>query len=115
MTDEQAHSNEVVSDNSTGGMNLYLAIAVMAGLAVASVAITFSLFLNSDVYKTVRTIQANEKLDGSALSDYDTTSPVKSVDIDETMKGIQNKIDGLDNEADYGSSGVSDEELGLTR
>lgn len=103
------------SDEPREGINLYLAIAIMAALAVASVLITFSLFLRSDAYKTVKIIQANEKLDGSTLSDYDTTSPVKPADIEDTMKGIQNKIDGLDNTADYGSDGVSDTTLGVSR
>lgn len=105
----------VAEEPSRDNVSLYVAIAVMTALAVTSVLITFSLFLRSDAYKTVQKIQANEKLDGSALSDYDTTSPVKPADIEETVKGIQNKIEGLDNNADYGNDGVSDSTLGISR
>lgn len=100
---------------SRDSISLYVAIAAMAGVAATFVVITFSMFLHSQAYKTVQDIQTSSKINGSILGDYDTTSPVKTADIDETIKGIENKIDSLDNEADYGSSSVSDEALGAER
>lgn len=94
-------------------VSLYVAIAAMAGVAIVLVIITFTMFLNSQTYVTVQKIQANSKIDGSNLADYDTTSPVKTADIDETIKGIENKINSLDNDADYGNEAVSNKALGL--
>jgi hypothetical protein len=95
--------------------SLYLAIAVMALIAACFVTITFTMFLRSSTYKTVQSIQANSKVDGSALGDYDTTSPVKTADIDETMRGIENKMNGLDNQENYGPDALSDSSIGLER
>lgn len=95
--------------------SLYVAIGIMACVAAASVIITFTMFLNSSAYVTVKNIQANAKINGPGLADYDTTSPVKTADIDETAKAIENKLDGLDNQADYGPDAVSDTTLGFER
>jgi hypothetical protein len=102
-------------DSQQSSYSLYIAIAAMAGVVVAFVLITFSMFLRSSAYETVKNIQANTKINGSSLGDYDTTSPVKAADIEETVRGIENKIDGLDNSADYGPESVSDANLGLER
>ena len=95
--------------------SLYLAIAGMACLAACFVIITFTMFLKSPTYKTVQAIQANARIDGSALGDYDTTSPVKTADIDETIRGIENKMNSLDNIENYGPDALSDTSLGLER
>jgi hypothetical protein len=97
------------------GASLYVAIGVMMCIAAAFVVVTFTMFINSSAYKTVQDIQANAKINGPGLSDYDTTSPVKTADIDETIKGIENKMQSLDNQADYGPDGVSDSALGVER
>lgn len=97
------------------GASLYIAILAMAGVAVAFVLVTFTMFINSSAYTTVKTIQANAKINGSSLGDYDTTSPVKTADIEETVKGVENKIQSLDNQADYGPDAVNDSALGVER
>jgi hypothetical protein len=93
--------------------SLYIAIAGMACLAACFVIITFTVFLRSSAYETVQAIQANSKIDGSSLGDYDTTSPVKTADIDETIRGIENKMNSLDNIENYGPDAVSDTSIGL--
>ena len=104
-----------ITSREKDGVSLYVAIGIMVSLAAASVIITFTLFINSSAYKTVKEIQANSRVSSPGLTDYDTTSPVKFADIDETSKGIENKIDGLDNQADYGPDAVSDSALGSQR
>lgn len=95
------------------GVSLYIAIVVAAGLAAILVTITFTMFLNSSTYATVQKIQANEQIRNDGLNDYDTTSPVKAVDIEETLKGIENTVNKLDTQSDYGPDRVSPEALGL--
>jgi hypothetical protein len=94
--------------------SLYIALVVAAGLAVILVIITFSMFLRSSTYATVQKIQANEQVRNDGLSDYDTTSPVKIVDIDETLKAIDNTFNGLNPQAEYGPEQVNLEALGVT-
>lgn len=105
-------STNIHSNDST---TLYIALVTMVCVAAGFVAITFTIFLNSKAYKTVQDIQTSEKATGSSLGDYDTTSPVKSIDINETLKLIENKLNGLDNSSDYGPDATSDSVLGLER
>jgi hypothetical protein len=108
--------NEAIAEQPTkDSASLYLAIAFMALIAACFVAITFTMFLRSSTYKTVQSIQANSKIDGSALGDYDTTSPVKTADIDETIRGIENKMNSLDNQENYNAESLNDSSIGLER
>ncbi len=108
--------NETTPEQSSrDNASLYIAIAFMALIAACFVAITFTMFLRSSTYATVQAIQANSKIDGSALSDYDTTSPVKTADIDETIRGIENKMNSLNNQENYNPDDLNDSALGLER
>lgn len=95
------------------GASLYIALVVAAGLAALLVIITFTMFLNSSTFGTVQKIQSNEQIRNDGLNDYDTTSPVKIVDIDETLKAIDNTINQLNPQSDYGPEQVSPESLGI--
>lgn len=95
------------------GASLYVALVVAASLAALLVIFTFTMFLNSTAFGTVKNIQAYEQVSTDGLDDYDTTSPVKAVDISETLKGIENTINKLDPQSDYGSEQVSPESLGI--
>ena len=108
---------EVTKSNtlSRESVSLYIAIGIMACVAIASVMITFTMFITSSAYTTVKDIQTNAKISGTGLADYDTTSPVKTADIDETAKAIESKIDNLDNQSDFSADAVSDTSLGFQR
>lgn len=95
------------------GPSLYIAVFVAIAVATLMVTTTFTIFLNSSAYSTVKRIQANQNLAGQDLQDYDTISPVKAVDIDETIKGVQNTMGKLNPENDYGPAPTSKESLGL--
>lgn len=94
-------------------VSLYVIIAVCIGVAFMLVGIAFTTFLQSSTYQTVKDIRANTQISNSELGGYDTISPVKAVDIEETMKNIENQLSGLDNSADYGPQALTDESLGL--
>lgn len=49
---------------------------------------------------------------GYEYGGYDTTSPVKIVDIDETLKSVENNINKTNNKNDYSSDTLSSEALG---
>jgi hypothetical protein len=89
-------------------------IAIIAAIVAASVLviITFTLFVNSSAYVTVKDI-LNNKLSSEDTGDYDTTSPVKAVDIQESIKTIEEQYENLDNNRDYGPDTVSEQNLGL--
>jgi ABC-type lipoprotein release transport system permease subunit len=93
--------------------NPIVAIAVAIGVAITLVALTFMSFLQSGAYTTVKNIKTNSQFSNSELSDYDTTSPVKSVDIEEVLKSIEADINSLDNQTNYSPDQLSDKSLGL--
>jgi flagellar basal body-associated protein FliL len=106
-------SNETQNKVERDGPSIYIAILVAGGVAAVLVAFTFTLFVRSSTYGIVENIQANEQVKNDGLEGYDTTSPVKTVDIDETLKGIENTVNKLDTDSDYGPQDVTSEALGL--
>ena len=114
MSDTDQTKAEGIGFSASGrGANPLVAVSVAIGVALIMVTFTFNSFLKSNAYSTIKEIQANNANGGSRIGDYDTTSPVKAIDIEETSKDIENRINSLDNSADYGPEQVTNDALGL--
>lgn len=98
------------------GANPLAAIAVAVTVALGLVLVTFTIFLNSGAYKTVKQIQAGTKI-AHALqsSDIDTRSPIKSDDISTYETSVTQRLKVLDDTSDFGPADVSDASLGLVQ
>ncbi len=106
-------SHKTFESDNKDGANPVVAIVAAIAIAAILVVITFLLFVNSSAYTTVKDIQKNASLSSENTGDYDTTSPVKAVDIEETLKTTQEQIKDFDNQADYSPEEVSTQTLSL--
>lgn len=108
MAKEQP-SNEVIK-----GFNPTVAIAVAVAAAFVMVLVTTIIFLRSGAYATVKQIQigirATESMDQGNL---DITSPINAIDIDQYADGISQRLNMIDDYADFGPEAVSNAQLGL--
>lgn len=96
------------------GANPITAIAIAISIALAMVGVTFTMFINSGAFTTVKQIQVgtnfarSNKIDG-----YDTTSPIKTTDITKYQQELNNRLNGIDDKHDFGTADVTDSALGL--
>lgn len=105
---------EATNKYSTTGFNPIIAIGLAITVAVVMVTVTFIVFINSGAYKTVKQIQVGTKLARSIKPEgYDSTSPIKSADIDSYSQKLNSRVDKYNNQADFGPTNISDPALGL--
>lgn len=96
------------------GTNPISAIALAIGLALAMVAVTFTIFINSGAYTTVKQIQVGTNFARSNKMDgYDSTSPIKATDIAKYQQDLNNRLNTYDDKNDFGPADISDSALGL--
>lgn len=101
-------------DQKVHDTNPVSALIVVVVAAILMIVFTTTLFLRSDAFNTVKQIQAGIKAtDKSDLSNYDTTTPVKSEDIDNFSKNLELKLAPINNENDYSASAVDYGSLGI--
>lgn len=101
-------------DQKVHDTNPVSALGVVIVLAVLMIVFTTILFLRSDAFNTVKQIQAGIKAtDKSDLSNYDTTTPVKSEDLDNFSKNLELKLAPIKDESDYSTSKVDYGSLGI--
>jgi hypothetical protein len=96
------------------GMNPVTAIVGAIVIAAAMVLVTFVIFINSTAYATVKQIQIGTKIVQSLSSDIDSKSPIKSDDITQYQKSIEQRMATIDDTNDFNASDLSDQSLGLT-
>lgn len=95
--------------------NPLVAIGLAIGVAFAMVMTTFTIFINSGAYITVRQIQVGTKVARSLQgSNMDTRSPIKADDIGVYQKELSKRMGTIDDTADFGQADISDQALGLT-
>lgn len=102
------------SSAANEGFNPVLAISIIISIALAMVIITFTIFVRSSAYTTVKQIRSG-KVVVHALdkSDLDTTSPIKANDIDAFAKTVDQRLRMLDDASDFSAADVTDQKLGL--
>lgn len=110
MKSKKEHS---ASNVNTIGLSPIVVVLVAVGLSIVMIVLTFTAFLQSSAFTTVKNIKTYAQFSSSELSDYDTTSPVKAVDIEEALKSIEADINSLNNQTNYTPDQLSDESLGL--
>lgn len=99
---------------STYGSNPILAIGTAIGVAIAMVSVTFTLFIHSGAYKTVKQIQVGTKLARSIkVEGYDSKSPIKATDITTYQLDLNKRLNKYNNQADFNPAVISDSALGL--
>jgi cell division protein FtsL len=108
MAKEQP-SNEVIK-----GVNPTIAITIAIAVAFVMVLATTIIFLRSSAYTTVKQIQigirATEAMNQGNL---DITSPINAIDIDQYTDSINQRLNMIDDYADFGPEAVSNAQLGL--
>lgn len=98
-----------------GGKGMMIAVAVILALVLASAAVLY--YLRTKDNKT--TAKATTPSSQSTASTTPTTpttvakTPVTSTDVDTASKNVDASISGLDENADFGSTALSDKSLGL--
>jgi hypothetical protein len=99
---------------TTNGSNPILAIGVAIALAMSMVAITFTIFIQSGAYNTVKQIQAGTDVAKSIkMSGFDTKSSIKASDIAKYEEAMMLKVNSLNDISDFGPDQISDTALGL--
>jgi hypothetical protein len=103
------------TEDSDKSVNPIAAIGIAIVLAGIMVMITTVNFLRSGAYTTVKQIQIGIKaVDSVNQSDeLDITSPINAIDIDEYASGINQRLDLINDYADFGPEAISDSSLGL--
>lgn len=105
---------ELELKSSPQGSNPILAIAVAIALAISMVVVTFSVFIHSGAYTTVKQIQTGTEVARSAkISGYDTGSSIKASDIAKYEEAMVLKLNSFSDEADFGQAQINDSALGL--
>lgn len=94
--------------------NPILAISVAIGIAMAMVAVTFTIFINSGAYKTVMQIQVGTKFAKSIkVEGYDSKSPIKASDVTSYQQELEKRLNGYNYQTDFETSAISSSSLGL--
>jgi hypothetical protein len=96
------------------GMNPVTAIIGAIVIAAAMVVVTFTVFVNSTAYATVKQIQIGTKIVQTLSSDIDTKSPIKADDITQYQKSVEQRTATMDDASDFANADLSDQALGLT-
>lgn len=82
--------------------NPVVTLIIVIIIASTMVVITTGMFLKSNAYQTVKQIQNGIKATSeSDLSEYDTTSPIQSSDIDKFTENVSKSTGNINNENDY--------------
>jgi hypothetical protein len=101
-------------ENKLEGLHPVVAIASAVGISLIMVVTTFTMFIHSGAYKTVKQIQVGSQLTAASLGgSYDVTSPVNAVDISNYEVILKQKLSSIDNQADFSESALSPQALGL--
>lgn len=105
---------DIAKHNSTKSFNPIVAIGIAIGVATIMVGVTFTVFINSSAYKTVKQIQVGTKLARSIKPEgYDSTAPIKASDVEAYSQRLNNKVNSYNNQLDFGPANISDSALGL--
>lgn len=108
-----SHSNSTQAD-PIQGFNPVLAIGIIIGIAVIIVAVTFTIFIKSSAYVTVKQVKKGKSIVHALdKTDLDTTSSIKANDIDLFSQSVDRQLRLLEDASDFSASGVSDQKLGL--
>lgn len=99
------------ADNAEGA-NPIAAIGLAIVVALAMVMTTFTIFLQSSSYTTVKQIQAGTKIARAfKVGDIDTKSPIKADDITAYERTVQQRLKMLDDQSDFNKDVVGDQRL----
>jgi hypothetical protein len=97
------------------GFNPIIAIAIAITIAFFMVLATTITFLRSSAYTTVKQIQIGiQATESMNQGNLDITSPINAIDIDQYATGINQRLDMMDDYADFGPEAVADAQLGLS-
>jgi len=105
---------EPITTSKIEGFNPVLALSIIIGVSMVMVAVTFTIFVRSSAYATVKQIDKGQSIVHALdKSDIDTTSPIKANDIDEFAKTVDERLRTLDDAKDFSASDVSNQSLGF--
>jgi flagellar basal body-associated protein FliL len=103
-----------MSEDKQQGFNPIIALMIVILISVSLVVISTIIFFNSDSFATVKQIQKGVKAANSTdLSKYDTTSPVKSQDIEEFNNKIKNQLSPIGSEDELSKPAIDYQSVGL--
>lgn len=103
-----------LSTSESEGANPVSAIVLAISVAAMMVLVTFTVFLHSSAYTTVKQIQAGTKIARAFQGgNLDTRSPIKADDITAYEKIVQQRLGTLDDKSDLGADDVTDAHLAL--
>jgi hypothetical protein len=100
-------------DSENYGISLTWVVFIVIGISASLVILSFSIFLNSGAYDTVKQISAaSSTLAKDDLEGYDTTSPIRADILNNYSKNLDEKVDGLDDQEDFSDSFLDETSLG---
>jgi hypothetical protein len=103
-----------MNDQKEQGFNPILALLIVIAIAVSLVTVSTIIFFNSDSYATVKQIQKGVQAANSTdLSKYDTTSPVKSQDIEDFNNKIKSQLQPIGSEDELSKPAIDYQSVGL--
>jgi hypothetical protein len=108
------HNVILENEKSDEGFNPVLAISIIIGIAMIMVIVTFTIFVRSSAYATVKQVKDGQSIVHALdKSDLDTTSPIKPNDIDDFARSADQQLRTLDDAYDFSAIEISDKKLGL--
>lgn len=100
-------------NNNEDGISIFWVVVIVIGISAALVLVSFTIFLNSGAYSTVKQITAAaQTLQKDDLEGYDTTSPIRADTLGSYMRGLEAKVQGLDDSKDFRQDLLDKEDLG---
>ena len=101
------------SDSENYGISLTWVVFIVIGISASLVIFSFSIFLNSGAYDTVKQISAaSSTLAKDDLEGYDTTSPIRADILNNYSQNLNEKIEDLDDEKDFSAGFLDEASLG---
>lgn len=100
--------------NNKEGIPLNWAIVVTVLLSMGLVAVSFTIFLYSGAYDTVKQIQAaSSAIKDDSIKDLDTKSPVQAIDLRDYSDTVKNRVLLLNDNEDFITSELDASKLGF--
>lgn len=82
-------------------LNLLWVVIITIGVSIVLVLLSFTIFLRSGAYDTVKQISAAEDVLAESIEGIDTTSPIQASDLEEYANSLPQRVKVLNDAEDF--------------
>ena len=102
-----------ISEKQKNGVSLLWVIVTVVLVSISLVTVSFTIFLNSNSYDTVKQISAaKNSLEQDDLDGYDTTSPIQPKDLNVYSRTLNARVKNFNDSEAFSNEIISEEVLG---